>query len=348
MRAPRTPAIENWMLVIASLLLTLSGCAGNISRNPQATTETTDAKIAVRQLSTIILPGNEAGMCGFGLTPDGSEILAVETSGNGIVAIDTTSSTVKYSISAGSKPCGAAVTRDGKNVFVSSRDRGRIMKFDLQARSIMASIGIGGASEPGILALTPDDRLAVAVAQGDGSSDASVVVINTTTNTFDRSIAVGRQPADVAITPDGAHAYIPNARSGYVSVVGIAVRAETARIPVGSGPSRVAISPDGRFAYVTTSESNVVKIDTQSNTVIEKIATGDKPTGIVVTPDGKYLVVISPLGNSLSVINATAGSVLQIIPMDSPGLVALSPDGRVAYVGGYSHGGYITKLSLFE
>ncbi|MGH4025742.1 MAG: YncE family protein [Pseudonocardiaceae bacterium] len=83
------------------------------------------------------------------------------------------------------------------------------------------------------------------------------------------TIHVGDDPEDIAITPDGRHAYIPNNSSDSVSVIDTASNTVTATVPVGDLPDDVAITPDGRHAYIPNFYSDLVSvIETASNTVI--------------------------------------------------------------------------------
>jgi YVTN family beta-propeller protein len=82
----------------------------------------------------------------------------------------------------------------------------------------------------------------------------SVAVINTATNSVVAVVPVQVQPLAVAITPDGAFAYVTN--SGWifgcdsVSVIDTVTNAVVATVPVGRFPIGVAITPDRAFAYV--------------------------------------------------------------------------------------------------
>jgi YVTN family beta-propeller protein len=55
------------------------------------------------------------------------------------------------------------------------------------------------------------------------------------------TIPVGRGPVDVAITPDGARAYVTNAGANSVSVIDTSTNAVTATVPVGANPVNAAI-----------------------------------------------------------------------------------------------------------
>jgi YVTN family beta-propeller protein len=104
----------------------------------------------------------------------------------------------------------------------------------------------------------------------------------------------------VAITPDGAHAYVANQGDGTVSVIDIARNKVVATIRVGAGPVGVNITSDGThpsehdgrrhqsLAYVTNLVDNTVSvIDTARNKVVATIPVGAEPFAVAfatVTP----------------------------------------------------------------
>jgi YVTN family beta-propeller protein len=150
-------------------------------------------------------------------------------------------------------------------------------------------------------------------------------------------------PQEVAITPDGKHAYAPESSSNYVFVIDTATNTlEAATITVGNGPSGVAITPDGKHVYVTNSSDNTVSvIDTVTNTVVATVGVGIGPAGIAITPDGKYAYVVnsgsSP--NFLSTVSVidTAGNMVVGTPIPVgtiAGALAITPDGKHVYVTG--------------
>ena len=99
------------------------------------------------------------------------------------------------------------------------------------------------------------------------------------------TVTVGSGPEGVAITPDGAFAYVANSGSNTVSVIATASNTVVATVTVGSGPEGVAITPDGAFAYVANSGSNTVSvIATASNTVVATVTVGSAPFGVAITP----------------------------------------------------------------
>src|SRR5262249_57958899 len=81
----------------------------------------------------------------------------------------------------------------------------------------------------------------------------TVKVIDTATNTIVATVLLGQmsRPREVAITPDGTHAYVTS--TGIVStvfVIDTATNTRVANVLVGEDPRGVAITPDGTLAYV--------------------------------------------------------------------------------------------------
>jgi YVTN family beta-propeller protein len=92
--------------------------------------------------------------------------------------------------------------------------------------------------------------------------------VNTTTNKVVSTLTVGGDPVNIAITPDGATAYVANAGAKTVSAINTATNSVVATIAVGTAPSDISITPDGTQAYVTNAGSNTVSvINTSTNAV---------------------------------------------------------------------------------
>ncbi len=74
-----------------------------------------------------------------------------------------------------------------------------------------------------------------------GSNNVSVIRISD--NTVVATVAVGLEPVDVAVTPDGAFAYVANTGSGNVSVIRTSDNTVVATVAVGIHPFGVAVTP---------------------------------------------------------------------------------------------------------
>ncbi len=119
----------------------------------------------------------------------------------------------------------------------------------------------------------------------------SVAVIDTFVDQVVAVVPVQFQPLAVAITPNGAFAYVTNSGwpvgSNSVSVIDTRTNTVVATIPVANFPVGVAITPNGAFAYVANYNSNSVSvIATATNTVTVTVGVGTGPWGLAITPMG--------------------------------------------------------------
>jgi YVTN family beta-propeller protein len=83
----------------------------------------------------------------------------------------------------------------------------------------------------------PDSSL-VFVSNG---KDGTVSVIDTKANAVTKTIAVGKRPWNMAVTPDGKKLYVANGRSNSVSVIDTQTLTPLTEISVGETPWGVVI-----------------------------------------------------------------------------------------------------------
>lgn len=171
------------------------------------------------------------------------------------------------------------------------------------------------------------------------------------------TIAVGREPHNVQVSPDGKFAWVTNngARDkaaapaahdampkgahdtkpgGEVWLIDTGSDTVVARVPVGSHPAHVVLTPDGRFAYVTNGGENTVNVvDTAVQRVVATIPVGIYPHGIRISPDGKQAYVANLKGGTVSVIDTEAHKQVAQIPAGKgPAQVGFTADGKLAFV----------------
>jgi YVTN family beta-propeller protein len=72
-------------------------------------------------------------------------------------------------------------------------------------------------------------------------ADGSVMAIDPVRRAVSATIAVGKRPWNMALTPDGGRLVMANGRSDSVSVIDTAVNGKVADIPVGQLPWGVVI-----------------------------------------------------------------------------------------------------------
>jgi len=227
------------------------------------------------------------GPRGVAFTSDGQRVYVTNELADSVSAISVTSNTVFDTIAlpAGARPLGILIPRgqeQDQGAGTASFGLDEITTFstspgDIDFHVVEDRIPIGdgpkgGAdkSEGGVftrayITLENVDKVAVL----DTTVEPNVVIKN---------IAVGDQPAGVAITPDGSRLYVANSGTNTVSVINTSDNTVIKTITVGSNPKGVAITPDGARGYVTNFGSNTVSvIDTATNAVVATIAVGTNP-----------------------------------------------------------------------
>src|SRR6266404_1294948 len=165
------------------------------------------------------------------------------------------------------------------------------------------------------------------------SQPPSVSVIDTASYKVVATIPVGLYPAGVAISPNGAFAYVANFNSHSVSIISTTTNSVVATLPMGSPAWGVASTPSGAAAYVTNPGSNSVSvINTATNTVVASVAVGCGPTSVAITPNGAFAYVTNSCDSTVSVINTATNTVVATVAVGSqPQNIAITPDGSFAY-----------------
>ncbi len=202
------------------------------------------------------------------------------------------------------------------------------------------------------------------VCEGGGA----VAVIDTVAGAVRDTIAVGDVPTTVAVTPDGALAYVATERcewfsylggefcQGTIVVIDTAARVAAARIPVRGRPIASAIAPDGSRLYAAQARDGfggtgeIVAIDTATSAIAWTMPLDVEPSGIAVGRGGRIAYVAGQRSLQLGEIDALDtrdGRLLARLPLaDSwgPSPMAASNDGAFLYFGTTAGCGYALTI----
>jgi YVTN family beta-propeller protein len=147
-----------------------------------------------------------------------------------------------------------------------------------------------------------------------------------------KRIPVGREPHDIAASPDGQWVATGNFGDGTVSIIDTKTLEMIKTINTGTGAHGVVFSPDGQFLFaVNAREDTLSIIETESFEEQKKIKIGDFPEYVGVTQDGSKIFTTN-LGNGGSITllqnNGFESAVIkQIVLGIDPHGWAVSPDG---------------------
>jgi len=227
---------------------------------------------------------------------------------------------------------------------------GRISTTETQSFQTTLLRNISGGWVGRGIAVTPHGQRIYAA-----SSQTTIADINA--NSFEEiaSIPICRDPAGIAIKPDGAYVYVVSGCGGFPGAVAVIRTSDNTVVrtmrDVAAVPWAIAISPDGQFAYVTNDANgfnDVAVIRTSDQSVIGRFkGVGNRSRGIAVGPGGRYVYVTSFASGTISIIDTTIGQVVNTIQVggSSLGGVTVTPDGQYAYV---ANGNQLIVLSTSD
>jgi YVTN family beta-propeller protein len=271
--------------------------------------------------TTIPVGVSPAGVC---MNPDGSVIYVVNGGGSpgpgSVSLIDAAFNTVIGSIEVGADAKFCALDPAGKFLYVGfygeGAGNGGIDVIDTGTYAVTATIPIGLSPEEIALNAAGTELYVV---QPNGISNAGqVTVIDTATNTIvGAPIAVGKQPFDIAFSPDGTNAYVTNEIDKTLSVIDTAsLTVSTISLSgVGGAPTSVAINPAGTYLYVGTMTEGtngglVAIVDTATKTVTQSIQIGTSLDvgGIAFNASGSIAYVIDFTNQAVRLIDTSSNS----------------------------------------
>ena len=186
---------------------------------------------------------------GIAITPNGTTAYVVDTEDGNVWPINTSTNTAGVPIGGiSSDALSIAITPNGTTAYVVNRDIDAVTPINTSTNTIGSSIPVG--NEPYGVAVTPSGSTAYVATQGyivppQEIAPASITPIDTATDTTGTPIVVsGMSAANIAITPDGATAYV----TGGVDVIPVNTVTGTAGSPVGipggNSSLAIAITPD--------------------------------------------------------------------------------------------------------
>jgi YVTN family beta-propeller protein len=185
--------------------------------------------------------------------------------------------------------------------------RGTVLPMNPCKFTMGAEIATGAGSLE--IVITPDGKQAWVT-----NYNGSVVVIDTAALSVSTTIQVpGTHPFGIAMSPDGATAYVASYDAVspalvLIDVPGRKVRSTTA---VAVPPQNLFVSPDGLLLWVTSQLANNVAVyDTLTLTRVAAITSIPLPTGVAFNPTGTVAYIASATApGTVQAVNTTDYSV---------------------------------------
>ncbi|MGZ6250510.1 MAG: beta-propeller fold lactonase family protein [Candidatus Chromulinivorax sp.] len=297
-------------------------------------------------------------------TPNGAKAYVINYNDLKVDVVDVATGTVTGSVddsfSSFDYPQGIAITPDGATLYVSNNYMDEVDIIDTTTDTMTSKVydPENLIDYPIALAISPDGSTLYSLNQ-DGHKN--IIIIDTATNTVIGSIdgSIFVDPLQIAITPDGQKAYIPDSSygaNGAIFILNLISNTITGTVTDTDGaiivPYQIAISPDGKTAYVANNEGNapantgsVVVIDVATDTVVNNIIDNNflYPQGITILPSG-LLVYLSSGGDNgttnygqIFIIDPITQTVIGTVndpdvTINKPTDFGVSPDGQTMYI----------------
>lgn len=194
---------------------------------------------------SMFIPGKPlANVAGYVTNPGSSNITVFDKQAGLVVAI----------IPTGRKPMGMALDQRLRRAYVALSGDDAIDIVDVIAEDVIDRIRLNTGDHPQELALTPDNKLLLAVNQGSNT----LSFIDATSRLEVSRIKVGNGPNSVLIDSTGRRAYVFNTVSSSVSVIDIPNRMLLTTIGTDPSPLRGQFNRKGDKIYVIHEWSSYV------------------------------------------------------------------------------------------
>ena len=250
--------------------------------------------------ATIPVPAGPPQYLAF--SPDGRKVyISIWNDARTIAAVgvlDTTTNTVVATIPVQTRPFLAAVTPDGKQLYVPNHDSGTVSVIDTATNAVTSEIKV--APNPHWVDFSKDGSRAYTANHESGL----ISVIDTSNQTVVAEVRVQTSPHSVAVHPTRPLVANVNYDSNSVTMIDTNTEQVIATIPVGKNPQDITWAPDGRFAYVVNVNDNSLSvINAETMAVTATIPTGGSPTSVAVLPNGKEAYVTNLNDGTMMVLN---------------------------------------------
>jgi YVTN family beta-propeller protein len=247
---------------------------------------------------------------------------------NAVAVLDAGSGRLLRTIPVAAGPHGLVITKDGRQVYVSSDGSSVVSVIDTDSDRVSRTIEVG--KEPHGLALTPDGRLLLVAVNGADR----VALVETATGAVTATVSVGK-PHTISVRPDGKLAYVASQEPSRfaLAVIDLDARAVVRTIALDKPPRDLEFGYDGKALYFTKAGVNAVQVLDPTSEAIVEIPTGVSPHYANVFRGMTLgLAVVQGSGELLLFDPATNRPVRSIAVGKQPHWVAVSGDGKTAYV----------------
>jgi PQQ-dependent catabolism-associated beta-propeller protein len=130
----------------------------------------------------------------------------------------------------------------------------------------------------------------------------NVSVINGSSLEVEATIAVGKRPRGIGLSPDGSELYVAVSEENKIVVIDPVSLKVLRDFESGSDPETFAVHPNGNIYISNEDDAKASVFNTLTGEQVAEIPVGLEPEGVAISPDGKKVIVTSESTNMLHVI----------------------------------------------
>lgn len=217
----------------------------------------------------------------------------------------------------GRGPHEVAVSPDGKTAVVcdygEQQGGSTLTVLDLSTWKVARTIDLGEYRRPHGIVYQADGKHVVVTCEANQALIRVDVVGGAVVKAFPTEAQASHM---VALTPDGARAFVANIGSGSVTAVDMLEGSILAQIETGAGAEGIAVTPDGREVWVGNRAADTLcVIDVEWLEVRATLPCATFPIRVEITPDGKRALVSNADSGDVAVFDVAARKELARIPM---------------------------------
>ena len=186
------------------------------------------------QARTVSLADTSEGLYGVAATTD--KIFTTDIAGSRVLVLSPQGH-ITGRISVPPKPRSLALAPDGKTLYVTSMDTGRLTAIDADGATVSRSIDLG-VSGTFAIAPSPDGRKLYLTAHEEGA----LLVVDTASGTLRKKLAIGRNPRGIAFSPDGTQAHVTSSFSNEIHIVDAVRDTVVGHYATGQNPRGIALA----------------------------------------------------------------------------------------------------------
>ena len=165
--------------------------------------------------------------------------------------------------------------------------------------------------------------------------ESQVVLVESETYKTLATLATGKNPHEVRVSPDQRHAYVAAGKS--ITAIDLKQRKVKATFDLGSHSAHdIRVSRDGKRLWLACAPTqSILELDAGTGTIIKTYKTNQQGSWFVeITPDERKLYTPNLEGKSVSVIDRATNNV-KVIPFEHAVYgIDITPDGKYVWVSG--------------